>query len=67
MKERDLVLERLAELPMSTPSPELSELVRRRAHASLRARPIHPVWTLVVAASVIVYLGWALHFSSASF
>lgn len=67
MTERDPVLERLAELPVSPPSPELSDLVKRRAHAKLLARPVHPMWTLAVAASVILYLGWALHFSRASF
>jgi hypothetical protein len=41
--------------------------LRAVAHARLRARRVHPAWTLTVAVSVIVYLSWALHFARTLF
>ena len=64
MSDIDPVLARLAELSPSEPNPTLSEHLRVRAHRALRPRPVHPVFTLAAAASVAVYLGWALYFTS---
>lgn len=63
MNLTDPVLARLAELAPSTPTPVLSPELQQRAHARLRARPVHPVWTLAVAASSVIYLGWAVYWS----
>lgn len=64
MTERDPILERLAELSPSEPDAEFSENLRARAHRVLRPRPVHPIWTIAVAASVVTYLGWAVYFTS---
>ena len=64
MTERDPVLERLADLPPSEPEDAFSAKLRARAHSVLRPRPVHPIWTLAVAASVVTYLGWAVYFTS---
>jgi type VI protein secretion system component VasF len=64
MTEPDPVLSRLAELAPLEPDAALSERLRARAHRALRARPVHPVLTLAVAASVVAYFGWALYFTS---
>lgn len=64
MKAKDPVLARLAELPHEAPSPEISASIRRAATVRLRPRPVHPAWPLLIAASTVVYLGWAVHFSS---
>ncbi|HWA75191.1 MAG TPA: hypothetical protein VG937_22795 [Polyangiaceae bacterium] len=62
MTERDPVLQRLAELDAPAPVPELSVELRARALEKLRPRPVHPGFALAVAASVMAYFGWALHF-----
>ena len=64
MTERDPVLERLAELPPSEPAGDFSANLRARAHRVLRPRPVHPIWTIAAAASVVTYLGWAVYFTS---
>lgn len=64
MTNQDALVERLQRLPTSKPSPQLSEQIQRLAHARLRSRPIHPLWTFAVAASVVSYLSWALVFTS---
>ncbi len=64
MTEKDPVLQRLGELPPSEPDAAFSTNLRERAHRVLRPRRVHPVWTLAAAASVIVYLGWAVYFTS---
>ena len=64
MTDRDPLFERLSELPVQELDPELSRKIRVAALQALRPRPVHPVWTLAVAASVVSYLGWALHFAS---
>ena len=60
----DRVLERLAELPATSPPEELSRKITIAARARLVPAPVHPLWSLAVAASVLVYLGWALSFTS---
>lgn len=62
MTERDPVLQRLAQLDAPAPVPELSAALRTRAHAKLLPRPLHPGFAFAVAASVVAYFGWALHF-----
>ncbi len=64
MSERDPVLARLAELPRVTPPAALSRKIAAVGHARLVPAKVHPVWSLAAAASVLVYLGWALHFTS---
>jgi len=64
MSRPDPVLDRLAALPVVEPTPELSASLRAAALVRLRPRRVHPVWALVVAASVVSYLGWAVQFSS---
>ncbi|MGD0679303.1 MAG: hypothetical protein ABSC94_28240 [Polyangiaceae bacterium] len=63
MTDPDPVFACLADLPAIDPSPELSARLRAAAHARLRPRHVHPAWTLLVAAAVVGYLGWAMHFS----
>jgi hypothetical protein len=63
MTHPDPVLARLAALPGAEPSPELSERLRRAAHARLRPRRVHPAWTIAIALSVVSYLSWAVSFS----
>jgi len=64
MTAPDPLFECLSELPVEELAPELSRTIRAAALQALRPRPVHPVWTLAVAASVVSYLGWALHFAS---
>jgi hypothetical protein len=64
MTPSDPVLARLARLPVPELPPDLSSRLRDAAYARLRPRRLHPVWTLVVAGSVISYLTWALRFAS---
>lgn len=64
MSDIDPVLARLAKLPPSEPNPALSEHLRVRAHRALRPRPVHPVFAFAAVASVALYLGWALYFTS---
>ena len=64
MTAPDPLFECLSELPVEELEPELSRRIRVAALSKLRPRPVHPVWTLAAAASVVSYLGWALHFAS---
>jgi len=64
VNESDVVLTRLAELPKVTPSGELSRKIREAAHARLVPPKVHPVLGLMVAASVLVYLSWALLYTA---
>ncbi len=64
MNFHDPVFDRLATLAPSEVDPKLAAAVRSAAVARLRARPLHPVWTFVIAASVLSYLGWAVRFSA---
>jgi hypothetical protein len=64
MTPPDPLFECLSELPVEELEPELSRKIRVAALQALRPRPVHPIWTLAAAASVVSYLGWALHFAS---
>ncbi len=64
MNEPDLLLQRLQELPLAAPPAELSKQLTAAAHARLVPHRIHPAWSVAVAASVLVYLGWALAYTS---
>ena len=63
MTEPDVVLSGLAKLPSVSPSVELSNRIRARGHARLLPARVHPAVSLMVAASVLAYLGWALLFT----
>jgi hypothetical protein len=65
MTTPDRLRARLAELSAEQPPAELTRKLRAAAHARLVPAPVHPVWSLAVAASVCAYLGWALLFTSA--
>jgi hypothetical protein len=60
MNEPDDVLSGLARLPVEAPAPALSRKIRAAALARLVPPRLHPAWSLLVAASVVAYLGWAL-------
>jgi hypothetical protein len=60
----DPVLERLAALPPLNPPPELSRAIRRAAHARLAPTKVHPLWGVAVAASVLLYMSWALLYTA---
>jgi hypothetical protein len=64
MTHEDRVLERLAQLPAHSPPDALSRKIASAGHARLLPAPVHPLWSLAVAASVLLYLGWALRFTS---
>ena len=64
MNESDSVLRGLAELPLEVPSVELSAKIRAGAHARLVPEKVHAAWSIAIAASVLVYLGWALVYTS---
>ena len=63
MTSPDPVLARLADLPEVELPPALTARLRAAGHARLRARRVHPAWTLAIVVSVVTYLGWALHFA----
>ena len=67
MTEPDLVLQRLAELPLEAPSAEFSKKLTVAAHARLVPLKVHPAWGVAIAASVLVYLSWALAYTSQLF
>ena len=63
----DAVLVELGKLPAESPPAELSRKLTAAGRARLVPARVHPVWSLAVAASVLTYLGWALHFTSQLF
>ena len=65
MHRSDPVLACLGALAAAELPPELSASLRAAAHARLRPRRLHPAWTIVVAVSVVTYMGWALQFAGA--
>jgi type VI protein secretion system component VasF len=66
MTEVDELLARLRKLPALAPGSEfkasVQEAARRRVQR--RARPA-PFASLALASTVVLYLGWAFHFTSA--
>jgi hypothetical protein len=60
----DRVFARLAELATAELPAEFSASLRVAAHARLRPRRVHRGWTVLIVATVVVYLSWALQFSS---
>jgi hypothetical protein len=64
MTETDPMLHALAALRAVAPSAELSRKLRAAAHARLAPAKVHPAWSVAIAASVLVYLGWALIYTS---
>ena len=64
MNDSDVVLKGLAELPLEAPSAEFSKQLSAAAHARLVPLKVHPAWGAALAASVLVYLGWALAYAS---
>ena len=66
MTEVDELLARLRKLPAVSLDRELEASLRARAVRRLRtrARPT-PFAVLALAATVVLYLGWALQFTSA--
>jgi hypothetical protein len=61
MTHLDPLLQRLSELPLEAPPDAFSAELRARAHARLRARAVHPFWTVTVAACVVTYFAWAVY------
>jgi len=64
MNESDSVLRGLAELALEAPPAALSAKIRAAAHARLVPVRVHAAWSIAIAASVLVYLGWALVYTS---
>ena len=64
MNTPDPVFARLADLPAMAPAAEMSARLRAAAHARLQPRRVSPAWTLLVAITVVGYLGLAVRFSS---
>jgi type VI protein secretion system component VasF len=64
MTREDRVLGRLAAISAHSPPEELSRRITNAGHARLVPARVHPLWSLAVAASVLLYLGWALRFTS---
>ena len=66
MTDVDELLSRLRNLEPIALDEEFSASVQRRARRRVRGRARSaPFASLAVVATVIVYLGWALHFTSA--
>lgn len=64
MTESDPVLRGLAQLPLVAPPAALSQKLRATGHARLVPTQVHPAWSVALAGSVLVYLGWALLYTS---
>jgi hypothetical protein len=64
MTERDPVLSRLSALEPREPATELTAKIRAAATRRLTPRPLHPLFTVAVAGSVLSYLLWATYFAS---
>lgn len=62
--EIDSVLRGLATLPVEAPPAAFSQKLQAAAHARLLPAKVHPAWGIAIAASVLVYLGWALLYTS---
>jgi hypothetical protein len=64
MTDSDPMLRALAALRSAAPSAQLTQKLRAAAHARLVPAKVHPAWSVAIAASVLVYLGWALIYTS---
>ena len=64
MTDVDELLARLRKLPPLQVDAELSASVQRRGRLRVSARPA-PLASFAAFCTVVVYLGWALHFTSA--
>ncbi|HYQ26883.1 MAG TPA: hypothetical protein VER04_06680 [Polyangiaceae bacterium] len=68
MTEVDELLARLRKLPTVSIDRELEAALharaRRRVRLSARPAPFVPLASLALAVTVVLYLGWALHFAS---
>ena len=64
MTEVDELLARLRKLPVVALDAEFKASVHARARRRVR-KPAPPFASLALAATVVLYLGWALHFTSA--
>jgi type VI protein secretion system component VasF len=65
MTEMDELLARLRKLEPIALKPEFSRSVEQRARQRFRARARSaPFASAFVLGTVVVYLGWALHFAS---
>lgn len=64
MTGSDPVLRGLAALATDEPPARLSQKLRVAAHARLVPARVHPAWSLAVAAAVLLYLSWALLYTS---
>jgi hypothetical protein len=67
VNERDPVLARLGELRLLAPPPQLGRQIMASGRARLVPAKVHAVFSFGVAACVVTYLGWALHFTSQLF
>jgi type VI protein secretion system component VasF len=69
MTEVDELLARLRKLPAVALDSEFKASVharaRRRLRRPARSAPFAPVASAALAVTVVLYLGWALHFASA--
>jgi len=63
-RSNDVVLRGLSALAVEAPSAALSHKIRAAGHARLVPTKVHPLWSVAIAASVAVYLGWALLYTS---
>lgn len=61
---KDELLARLAELPRKSPPAELSRKLQIAAHERLVPAKVHLLWSVAIAASVLVYLSWALLYTA---
>jgi hypothetical protein len=62
--ELDPVLQGLAQLPLHGPPAALSQKLLAAGHARLAPAKVHPAWSIAIACSVLVYLGWALLYTN---
>lgn len=64
MKPEDAVLHAIASLPLEAPATQLSQKLLASGRARLIPAKVHPAWGVAVAASVVMYLGWALLYTN---
>jgi hypothetical protein len=66
MTENDPIFSRLQELDRPSPSEPLAASVRTQAHALMRRHARRERFVaMLVMATAVVYVGWALRFASA--